>query len=105
MDHSTAIMEDAGQAIDQAAAPPAADTPAAATPASTTPAGATPAIENNAEEKPEGTSEQPQSNRDRKRKRDFPDQSARFGGKGGGRKRDGDNQRHSKGDMGRADYL
>ena len=33
MDHSTAIMEDAGAVIEQAAAPPAADSPAADPPA------------------------------------------------------------------------
>ncbi|KAM0716297.1 hypothetical protein Q7P37_007742 [Cladosporium fusiforme] len=112
MDHSTAIMEDAGHAIDNAAAaaPPAADTPAAATPVSATPAEATPTTEDNAAGQPEGSSEQKPDARDvrdnqRKRKREYPDSSTRFGGKGGGRKRDGDNQRHSKGDMGRADYF
>lgn len=108
MDHSTAIMEDAGKAIDNtAAAPPAADTPATATPTADTPATAAPTMENDAAEQPDADSKQPSNGRDnqRKRKREYPDQSARFGGKGGGRSRDGNNQRHSKGDMGRADYL
>ena len=94
MDHSTAIMEDAGAVIENAAAPPAADPPAPA---------AAPAQNNDAT----GDSEQPANNGDnqRKRKGHFPDSSIRHGSRKGGRQSDGDNKRHKKGDMGRADYL
>lgn len=95
MDHSTAIMEDAGAAIDKAAAaPPAAD------PAPAQDAGA---------EQPAGDGEQAasngNSNNQRKRKGNFPDSSLRHGSRKGGRQSDGDNKRHKKVDMGRADYL
>ena len=92
MDHSTAIMEDAGAAIDKAAAPPAAD------PAPAQDAGA---------EQPAGDGEQASKNGDnqRKRKGNFPDSSLRHGSRKGGRQSDGDNKRHKKVDMGRADYL
>lgn len=99
MDHSTAIMEEAGAVIDKAAAPPAADSPAAA-PAP---------VQSNAVDQPEGgdnDGEKPSNNGDnqRKRKGNFPDSSIRHGSRRGG-KSDGDNKRHKKGDMGRADYL
>lgn len=97
MDHSAAIMEDAGAAIDKAAAPPATDSPASApTPAQTDSADQT-----------QGDSEQPSGNgnNQRKRKGNFPDSSIRHGSRKGGRQSDGDNKRHKKGDMGRADYL
>lgn len=96
MDHSTAIVEDAGAVIEKAAAPPAADSPASA-----------PAQNNNDVEQPTGDSEQPANNGDnqRKRKGHFPDSSIRHGSRKGGRQSDGDNKRHKKGDMGRADYL
>lgn len=94
MDHSTAIMEDAGAAIDKAAAPPAAD------PAPAQGAGA---------EQPAGDGEQASSNgngnNQRKRKGNFPDSSLRHGSRKGGRQSDADNKRHKKVDMGRADYL
>ena len=93
MDHSTAIMEDAGAAIDKAAALPAAD------PAPAQDAGA---------EQPAGDDgEQASKNGDnqRKRKGNFPDSSLRHGSRKGGRQSDGDNKRHKKVDMGRADYL
>jgi hypothetical protein len=92
MDHSTAIMEDAGKAIDKAAAPPAAD------PALAQDAGA---------EQPSGDGEQASNNdnQQRKRKGNFPDSSIRHGSRKGGRQSDGDNKRHKKVDMGRADYL
>jgi hypothetical protein len=95
MDHSTAIMEEAGNAIDKAAAPPAADSPAP-----------TPAQSNTAEQ-PAGDGEQSANNGDnqRKRKGNFPDSSIRHGSRKGGRQPDGDNKRHKKVDMGRADYL
>ena len=92
MDHSTAIMEDAGAVIDKAAAPPAAD------PAPAQDAGA---------EQSAGDGEQASKNGDnqRKRKGNFPDSSLRHGSRKGGRQTDGDNKRHKKVDMGRADYL
>lgn len=95
MDHSTAIMEEAGKAIDKAAAPPAADSPAVA-----------PAQSSGADQ-PAGDSEQPANNGDnqRKRKGNFPDSILRHGSRKGGRQSDGDNKRHKKVDMGRADYL
>lgn len=99
MDHSTAIMEEAGKAIDNAAAPPAADQPAPP-PAQSTGAGA--------EQPAGGDSEQAANggdNQQRKRKGNFPDSSLRHGSRKGGRQSDGDNKRHKKGDMGRADYL
>ena len=86
-------MEEAGAAIDQAAAPPAAENNAP--------------TDNGAAEQPADDGEQPSNDGDNKRKRkgNFPDSSIRHGGRGGGRQRDGDNKRHKKGDMGRADYL
>jgi hypothetical protein len=92
MDHSTAIMEDAGAAIDKAAAPPAAD-----------PAPAQDAVAG----QPSGDGEQASNNGDRQRKRkgNFPGSSIRHGSRKGGRQPDGDNKRHKKVDMGRADYL
>jgi hypothetical protein len=96
MDHSTAIMEDAGKAIDKAAAPPAADSPAPT------------AAQSNTAEQPAGDSEQSANNggdNQRKRKGNFPDSSIRHGSRKGGRQPDGDNKRHKKVDMGRADYL
>lgn len=88
-------MEEAGKAIDKAAAPPAADSPAV-----------TPAQGSGAEQ-PAGDSQQPANNGDnqRKRKGNFPDSSLRHGSRKGGRQSDGDNKRHKKVDMGRADYL
>ena len=94
MDHATAIMEEAGAAIDKAAAPPAAEpTP-------------TP-VQDTGAEQPAGDGEQASSNGDnqRKRKGQFPDNSIRHGSRKGGRQSDGDNKRHKKVDMGRADYL
>jgi hypothetical protein len=100
MDHSTAIMEDAGAAIDKAVAPPAANIPAE-TPAPSTTTGA---------EQSAADSEEPAKNifgdnQQRKRKGNFPDSSIRHGSRKAGRQSDGDNKRHKKSDMGRADYL
>jgi hypothetical protein len=98
MDHSTAIMEEAGAIIDKAAAPPATDSPAAPAPAQSDAAG-----------KPEGDNDGDKPSNDgdsqRKRKGNFPDSSIRHGSRRGGKQSDGDNKRHKKSDMGRADYL
>ena len=83
-------MEDAGAAIDKAAAPPAAEP--------------TPAQDTGAEQ-PAGEGEQKNGDSQRKRKGNFPDSSLRHGSRKGGRQPDGDNKRHKKVDMGRADYL
>ena len=98
MEHSTAIMQDAGKAIDQAAKQPNHD--------------------GDSNDKEEGRSnrgkastssvydEDRQTNNynRRKRKVDFHDARQQHGSKGGRGGRD-DNKRHKKGDMGRGDYL
>ena len=103
MDHSTAIMEEAGAVIDKAAAPPATDSPAAA------PASAPAPAQSDAADQPGGDNdgEKPSDNGDnqRKRKGNFPDSSIRHGSRRGGKQSDGDKKRHKKGDMGTADYL
>lgn len=92
MEHSAAIMEDAGKAID------------GAEPSSST------APESHSRKHNEGDRSNDrgrENNYDRrKRKRDFSDSSVRHGSRGGNRGRQhGDNKRHQKGDLGRAAYL
>lgn len=87
MDHSTAILERAGDAIE---------------------AGAKEAVEqmentsgDKAKTATDGDDGDREDNDKRgKRKRDFPDHSIRQGGRGRN-----DGKRHKKGDMGRGDYL
>ena len=90
MEHSTAILEDAGKAIDAAAASSSLKTSLDFE--STNP-------DNEA---------RPQNNYNRrKRKGGFPDssmhQGSQRGGRGGGGRNN--NKRHKKGDMGRGEYL
>ncbi|KAK5744917.1 tRNA pseudouridine synthase 1 [Elasticomyces elasticus] len=81
MEHSTAIMEDAGKAIDGEKKTPT-------------------------DSKPDYDAERQQhsDNRTRKRKADFPSDRLQHGsrGRGGGRN---DGKRHQKGDMGRGEYF
>lgn len=91
MDHATAILEDAGKAIDKSAdQPDAAPTPEAAP--------------NATETTGDDDDNRAKSDNPRKRKGNYPDYSIRQGG-GRGRGADGDSKRHKKGDMGRSDYL
>ncbi|KAK5133216.1 hypothetical protein LTR08_008051 [Meristemomyces frigidus] len=91
MEHSTAIMDDAGKTVDQAAKQ--------AAPA--------PAIKNESRDTDNSNTtagdqdNQADNDNRRKRKSDFPDARQRFGGKGGRN----DGKRHQKGDMGRGEYF
>ena len=86
MDHATAILEDAGKAIDKSAEQQdTASKPEAA-----------PNVTDGDDDKRE------KSDNPRKRKGNYPDASIRHGGRGRG---DGDDKRHKKGDMGRGEYL
>jgi tRNA pseudouridine38-40 synthase len=90
MDHSAAILHDAGKNTDNAAAESAPQR----------------------EKRPDAHSSSNSSNRhgknsdnrrdDRKRKGTWNDNSVRHGGRGG---KFQDNKRHKKGDMGRSEYL
>ena len=90
MEHSNAIMEDAGKATDNAQSSRAA-----------TGSNRTRVASNS-----EYDQDRKQNNFDRrKRKGDFPDSSMRHGSRGGRDGTRGDNKRHKKGDMGRGEYL
>ena len=91
MDHATAILEDAGKAIDKTV-------DQARSTASESSAAAPIAAE------PTGGDDGPNGDNSRKRKANYPDYSIRQGGRGRGRGV-GDNKRHKKGDMGRGEYL
>ena len=92
MEHSAAIMEDAGEAID----------------GKNKPTGSVNTLSTNAPdpESPHGDAkdgEQRSNNYSRrKRKGDFSDARMQHGSRRGGRQ---DNKRHKKGDMGRGEYL
>lgn len=94
MEHSNAILEDAGKAIDAAASslPMAENSDTISHPAEDS-----------------SDSRRLDKHNNRKRKADFPDARMRYGsrkGKGDGRdNRSGDDRRHKKGDMGRGEYL
>ena len=93
MEHSAAIMEDAGKAIDGVAP---------------TSNGAREANEGTVAQEPYSASSQRENNYSRrKRKGDFQDSSMRHGSRGRGGKDGGhfDNKRRKKSDMGRAEYL
>lgn len=92
MDHATAILEDAGKAIDKSAGQQQPEN------AAPKPEATTHATETAGDDDSRAKSDNP-----RKRKGNYPDYSIRQGG-GRGRAND-DNKRHKKGDMGRADYL
>lgn len=89
MEHSTAIMEDAGDAIDGKRSPKQ--------PVNT--------LSEDSKDKHanENCQEERTNNYDRrKRKRDFDDSRMQHGSRKGGRN---DNKRHKKGDLGRGEYL
>ena len=95
MDHSTAIMEDAGHALEGAATTSAS----VAQPSSNTP-----------DERELQTDDKHRENNydRRKRKRDFSESSMQHGSRGGKRPREdhpGNDKRHQRGDMGRKAYL
>lgn len=88
MEHSTAIMEDAGDAIEGAAA-------------SSVPLTEAGSSKTNKRARTDDRDEENNYDR-RKRKRDFSESSMRHGSRGGSF---GDNKRHKGGDMGRKAYL
>lgn len=93
MEHSTAIMEDAGKAIDGREQPASSVNTTSTT---TREASASRSDHN------EGGDSRTNNYGRRKRKGDFGDSRMQHGSRRGGRQ---DNKRHKKGDMGRAEYL
>lgn len=83
MEHSTAILEDAGNKIDTIAAKPEASS----------------------SDKPNDTpnGKERDGENSRKRKGNWQDKSLQHGSRGGGGRND--NKRHKKGDLGRGEYL
>ncbi|KAK5127991.1 hypothetical protein LTR85_005108 [Meristemomyces frigidus] len=90
MEHSAAIMQDAGKTVEKAG-----EQSSSAAPNKNEQSGET--SKGNAYDEDRKANEQ---NR-RKRKNEFPDSRQRFGSKGGR----GDGKRHQKGDMGRGEYF
>lgn len=91
MDHSTAILERVGDAIEAGAKE--------ATEQMDRTGDQTETAANNDSDTRQGSDRADDGKRG-KRKRDFPDHSIRQGGRGRN-----DNKRHKKGDMGRREYL
>ncbi|KAI7226635.1 pseudouridine synthase [Hortaea werneckii] len=101
MDHSTAILEDANQAVQAAEA--AQNTPA------TTNVTSEPMEPSEAAPPTDNAYDEERKSNDRKRKADFPSDRQAFGSRGkdggGGRGGRNDGKRHKKGDMGRGEYF
>lgn len=93
MEHSTAILEDAGNQIDKAAVDN--------TPVKTEPDIKTEPIEQQDSKDAQKSDDRRRNDRKRKGKWQDNSSSMHFGSKGGRN----DNKRHKKGDMGRAEYL